>query len=177
MAHTFKLKEKARFDFEYIVDGQSVVESVYINMQDRDLSRRLINAGSAIEKHIKEYQMKDIDMQSDGIPSDIKTLKDVEKLSAEQIDDIVHIAEAIYDVYDVTEKAIIEEISAALKSDVSNCFKYFKPFDEYEGQYYVQAFFEALTDDMIKYMNEHPTETVTTVEKPYMKNYLKRAKK
>lgn len=177
MAHTFKTKEKAKFDFEFLVDGKSVIESVYVNMQDRDLSRRLMNVGASIDKHIEEYQMKDVDMQSEGIPTDIKTLEDVEKLSAEQIDDIVHIAEAIYDVYDTTEKAIIEEISSALNSDVSNCFKYFKPFDEYEGQYYVQAFFEALTDDMIKYMNEHPAETVTMAEKPYMKNYLKRAKK
>lgn len=177
MAHSFKLTEKAKFDFEFIVDGEKIIESIYVNMSDRDLPKRLLAVNDAIDKHSKEYKVKDVKMKSDGIPTELKTMEDVEKLSDEQIEDIVNIASAMYDITENVENSMIQEISNALGTDVSNCFKYLKPFDVWNGKYFAQAFMEALSEDIIAYANAHPIETVKVNEKSYMKKYMKKIKK
>lgn len=177
MAHSFELTKKAKFDFEFIIDGEKVVESIFVNMSDRDLPKRLLAINDAIDKRSKEYELKDVKMKSDGIPTELKTIEDVEKLSSEQIEDIVNLSSAMYDITESVEKSMIEEISNALGTDVSNCFKYLKPFDVWNGKYFAQAFMEALSQDIIAYANAHPVETVQVSEKPYMKKYMKKLKR
>lgn len=171
---TFEINKKHGFVFEFIVDGKKEKETIYIDMTDRNLPKRLMNAQKAVDDRIKDIKIKDVEFKSDGIPKNIETFDDVANLSNEQLEDIKNVSDAIFDFYDESEKAIIDEIGKALGTDVSPCFKHCSAFDVIDEQYYVALFLERLADDMVKYLKEHPQQEINIDKKSYMRKYLKK---
>lgn len=174
MAHTFTFNKLAKFDFEFIVDGVSHIESIYIDMTDSDLPKRLMNVETSIQKAIDEIKMPKFEIKSESLPTNIETIEEAKSLTEEQIEDMKNISNAVSDVVDKSNKALIDSMSDSLGADVSNCFKYCNPLFVINGKYYAELFLEALSEEMVKYIKEHPTETAKVSSKPYMKKYLKR---
>lgn len=174
MAHTFSFNKLAKFDFEFVVDGVSHIESIYIDMTDSDLPKRLLNIETSIQKAIDDIRMPDFNIKSETLPTNIETLEEAKNLSEEQIEDIKNISNAVSEVMEKSSKTLINSISESLGTDVSNCFKYCDPFMAINGKYYAELFMEALSEEMVEYIKEHPAETAKVSQKPYMKKYLKK---
>ena len=170
---TFNINKKHGFKFEFIVDGKKHTETIYIDMTDKKLPQRMMNAQEAINNRINYIKINDVELKSEGIPQDLGKIEDGANLSEEQIDDIKNVAGAVFSFYDEAEKMLVEEIGNALGTDVSPAFKYCSAFDVINEEYYVALFLESLSDEIIKYYKEHPQQQVNFDKKPYMRKYLK----
>lgn len=170
---TFKIDKKHGFKFEYIVDGKKHTETIYIDMTDRNLSKRMMKVQDILNERMKDIKVDDIQFKSEGLPQRIDTLEDIANLSDEQISDIKNISDTVSKLYDDTEQILIEEIGKALGADITPAFKYCHAFDVINEEYYISLFIESLADEMVKYLKEHPQQEVKFDKKPYMRKYLK----
>lgn len=172
---TFEINRKHGFKFEFIVDGEKNIETIYIDMTDRHLPQRMMNAQNLVQERTKDIKIRDVKFKSDGIPKNIETFDDVASLSDEQIEDIKNAANAISDFYDEADEALIDEIGKALGTDIHNIFKYCSPSDVVvDGEPFVATFLEALADKMVEYYKEHPQKEINFDKKSYMRKYIKR---
>lgn len=171
---TFTINKKHNFDFKFVVDGVEHIETISIDMTDQKLPQRMMKAQDIINKRIDEIQIGDIDLKSKGIPQKIETFEDVAALSDEQIEDIKNVSNAVFKVYEDSEKILVDEIGNALNTDVSPAFKYCSAFDVINEEYYVALFLESLADEIVAYLKAHPQKEVNFDKKPYMRKYLKR---
>lgn len=170
---SFVVSEKTKLDFEFIIGGEKKVESIFIDFEDKGLADRLKFSKEELEKKISEIKIEQCEIKSSIDFSNLNSFEDFSSLDDQQIEDLGKVSDAWAKVEEDLSNACIKQLCESFGTDVSNAFKYIKPFDIINGDYYVYLFIEAIADEIIARRKKEVAAAQKAVKnKPYMQNYV-----
>ena len=106
-------------------------DCIYFNPNDPDLAVRLKDLQNNINKRMSE--MKDINLNNDGSPKDLRVIEDFEKIQG----------------------LICNELDVAFGGDISSVvFKYCSPFAIVNGEYFLIQFIEAIKPEVERHIKK-----------------------
>lgn len=173
---SFVVSNKTECQFEFFVDGERHVESIFINMEDQSLSEKLASMEDEVKQKISEIKIDDVEIKSGLDLNKLKTFDDYASLNEEQVEELTAVASATKKATDAAGEVYIEELCKAFDTDVRPAFKYCKPFDVVNGNYYIFAFLEAIGDEILEHHQKEAKKVEKTLQgKGYMQKYMNRS--
>lgn len=135
-------------EFQLIFDG-GIVEKIYFNPNDPDLSTRLADFEKRMDERTK--CLKDMQLDADGTPQD----------------------KLIIEKYREFRKAFDEEFDRAFNASISETvFKYCSPFAIINGDYYIMQFIDGIKPEIENRINKSSKEVKKKMQK-YINKYSK----